>query len=65
MTALAIAIHNLPEGLATFMATLDDPTVGASLAVAIAIHNIPEGVCIAMPVYHATGSRMKGYISWQ
>ena len=45
LTALTIAIHNFPEGLATFVATLDDPTVGAALAVVIAIHNIPEGLC--------------------
>lgn len=56
-TALAIAIHNFPEGLATFVATLDDPTVGIALAVAIAIHNIPEGLCVAMPIYFATGNR--------
>lgn len=56
-TALAIAIHNFPEGLATFVATLDDPTVGIALAVAIAIHNIPEGLCVSMPIYFATGNR--------
>ena len=49
LTALAIGIHNFPEGLATFMATLADPTVGAALAVAIAIHNIPEGLCVSIP----------------
>lgn len=61
-TALAIAIHNFPEGLATFVATLADPAVGVTLAVAIAIHNIPEGLCVALPIYYATGSRMKGFI---
>lgn len=59
LAALAITAHNLPEGLATFFATLDDPVVGAPLAAAIAIHNIPEGVSIAIPIYYATGSRMK------
>lgn len=59
MAALAITGHNLPEGLATFFATLDDPTVGLALAMAIAIHNIPEGVSIAVPVYYATRSRSK------
>jgi ZIP family zinc transporter len=54
MTALAIGIHNFPEGLATFVGALDDPTVGAGLAFAIAIHNIPEGICVAFPVYYAT-----------
>lgn len=60
-TGLAIAIHNFPEGLATFVAALNDTKVGAVLAVAIAIHNIPEGLCVAMPVYYATGSRWKAF----
>lgn len=60
-TALAIGLHNFPEGLATFIGTLDDPSVGVSLAIAIAIHNIPEGICVAMPVYKATGSKCKGF----
>jgi len=63
MTALAIAIHNFPEGLATFLATVTDTQVGASLGVAIAVHNIPEGLCVAMPVYYATGSKWKAF-SW-
>mgnify|MGYP003732345695 CR=1 FL=1 len=61
MTALAIGIHNFPEGLATFVATLDDPAVGASLAIAIAIHNIPEGLCVSIPIYFATGDRWKAF----
>jgi len=60
-TAIAIAIHNFPEGLATFVATLDDPEVGITLAIAIAVHNIPEGLCVALPIYYATGSRLKGF----
>lgn len=44
------------EGLATFVAAVDDPSVGAVLAVAIAIHNIPEGLCVAMPIFYATGT---------
>lgn len=59
VAALAITAHNLPEGLATFFATLDDPVVGASLGVAIALHNIPEGVSVAVPVFYATGSRRR------
>ena len=62
LTAIAIALHNLPEGLATFVATLNDPSVGVALAVAIAIHNIPEGVCVSVPVYYATGNRFKGFM---
>jgi ZIP family zinc transporter len=60
-TAVAIALHNFPEGLATFVSTLEDPSVGAVLAIAIAIHNIPEGLCVAMPVYYATGDRWKAF----
>jgi zinc transporter ZupT len=54
MTAFAIGIHNFPEGLATFVGALDDPSVGAALAFAIAIHNVPEGICVAFPVFYAT-----------
>lgn len=57
MTALAITAHNLPEGMATFFATLQSPALGLPLAIAIAIHNIPEGIAIAIPVHAATGSR--------
>eukprot|EP00584_Thalassiosira_punctigera_P020339 CAMPEP_0172553618 /NCGR_PEP_ID=MMETSP1067-20121228/51310_1 /TAXON_ID=265564 ORGANISM="Thalassiosira punctigera, Strain Tpunct2005C2" /NCGR_SAMPLE_ID=MMETSP1067 /ASSEMBLY_ACC=CAM_ASM_000444 /LENGTH=384 /DNA_ID=CAMNT_0013341833 /DNA_START=120 /DNA_END=1274 /DNA_ORIENTATION=+ len=61
-TALAIALHNFPEGLATFVAALDDPSVGAVLAIAIGIHNIPEGLCVALPIYYATGNRWKAFM---
>jgi len=60
-TAVAIALHNFPEGLATFVAVLEDPKIGAILAVAIGIHNIPEGFCVALPIYYATGNRMKAF----
>lgn len=60
-SALAIAIHNFPEGLATFIGALHDPALGLSIAVAIAIHNIPEGIAVSVPVYHATGSRRKAF----
>lgn len=60
-TALAIAIHNFPEGLATFAGALRDPAVGVAIAVAIAIHNIPEGVSVSVPIYYATGSRKKAF----
>ena len=58
-SAIAIAIHNFPEGFATFMSALEDPALGLSITVAIAIHNIPEGISVAVPVYYATGSRMR------
>ncbi|NLL14183.1 MAG: zinc transporter ZupT [Fibrobacter sp.] len=56
-TAIAISIHNFPEGLATFTGALTDPALGISIAVAIAIHNIPEGIAVSVPVYYATKSR--------
>jgi len=61
-TALAIAIHNFPEGLATFLAALDNPRVGVAIAVAVALHNIPEGVSVAVPIFYATGSRRRAFI---
>ncbi len=60
-TALAIAIHNFPEGLATFIAALTDLSIGIPIAIAIAIHNIPEGIAISVPIYYATGSRKKAF----
>lgn len=60
-SALAIGIHNFPEGLATFMAAMKDPTLGVSIAVAIAIHNIPEGVAVSVPIYYATKSKAKAF----
>lgn len=59
--ALAIAIHNFPEGLATFLLVLDDPQIGIGLAIAVAMHNIPEGIAVSVPVYYATKSRVKAF----
>jgi zinc transporter, ZIP family len=61
-TGLAIGLHNFPEGLATFVAALDNPKVGLVLAIAIGIHNIPEGLCVALPIYYATGNRTKAFL---
>ena len=61
-TALAVGIHNFPEGLATFVAALQEPTIAIPIAVAIAIHNIPEGIAVSVPVYYATGSRKKAFL---
>ncbi len=61
LTALAIAIHNFPEGMATFFATLADPTLGIAIAIGIALHNIPEGIAVAVPIYYATRSRAKAF----
>lgn len=61
LTALAIGIHNFPEGLATFTAALNDPELGIAIAIAIAIHNIPEGIAVSVPVFYATGNRKKAF----
>lgn len=55
VTGLAIALHNFPEGLATFVASAQEPANGAPIAIAIGVHNIPEGICVAAPIFHATG----------
>lgn len=60
--ALAIAIHNFPEGLATFMSAMKDPKLGVAIALAIAIHNIPEGIAVSIPIYYSTGSRRKAFV---
>ncbi len=60
-SALAIAIHNFPEGMATFFAALENPTLGISIAIAIAIHNIPEGVAVSIPIFFATGDKKKAF----
>ncbi|CEO99798.1 unnamed protein product (mitochondrion) [Plasmodiophora brassicae] len=59
VTAIAVAVHNFPEGVASFIATRRDPKVGLPVAFAIAVHNIPEGLCVAMPIFFATGNRAK------
>ena len=61
MTALAIGIHNFPEGIATFTAAAENLTLGVAIAVAIAIHNIPEGIAVSIPIYYATGDRGKAF----
>ncbi len=61
LTAVTIAIHNFPEGLATFFSGYADTTLGISIAFAIAIHNIPEGMAVAIPIHQATGSKAKAF----
>lgn len=61
MVALSIAIHNFPEGIATFTSALESLDVAIPITVAIAIHNIPEGIAVAVPIYHSTGSRQKAF----
>ena len=61
-SALALAIHNFPEGLATFASALVDIKLGIPIAVAIAIHNIPEGIAVSIPIYYATGDKKKAFL---
>ena len=60
-TAMIIIMHNFPEGMATFVSTIQNPSLGIAIAIAVAIHNIPEGISVAIPVYYATGSRRKAF----
>lgn len=60
-TALAVGIHNFPEGFAGFISALHDTHMGLGVTIAIAIHNIPEGIAISMPVYYATESKRKAF----
>ncbi len=62
LTALALAIHNFPEGLAVFASALTDIKLGIPIAIAIAIHNIPEGIAVSVPIYYATGNRKKAFM---
>ena len=57
LTAIAIAVHNFPEGLGTFLVSSQDMTLGIPVAIAIALHNIPEGIAVALPIYHSTGKK--------
>ncbi len=61
MVAISIAIHNFPEGIATFTSALTSLDVAIPITVAIAIHNIPEGIAVAVPIYHATGNKKKAF----
>jgi ZIP family zinc transporter len=61
-TAIAIAIHNFPEGLVTFTSALIDPNLGIAISAAVAIHNIPEGIAVSVPLFYATGNRKKAFV---
>jgi ZIP family zinc transporter len=61
MSALAISIHNFPEGIATFISSYSAPDLGLPIAIAVAIHNIPEGIAVAVPIFYATNSRKKAF----
>lgn len=59
LTAIVMMLHNFPEGIATFMASLHTTSLGVTIAIAIALHNIPEGISVAIPLYYSSGSRRK------
>jgi ZIP family zinc transporter len=58
---MALAIHNFPEGIATFASALVDVKLGIPIAIAIAIHNIPEGIAVSIPIFYATGDKKKAF----
>jgi len=62
VTAVAITIHNFPEGMATFVSVLYDPAIALPIVLAIALHNIPEGISVAVPIYYATGNKKKALL---
>ena len=61
MTAIGIAIHNFPEGMAVLAVCLASPALGVPIAIAIAIHNIPEGISVSVPIFYATGNRKRAF----
>ena len=62
MSAIAIAVHNFPEGIVVFIAAIHDPAMGIAIAIAIIIHNIPEAIAMAAPIYYSTGSKAKAFL---
>ncbi len=63
VSAIAIGIHNFPEGLATFVSALQDASIAIPIVIAIALHNIPEGIAVSVPIYHATGSKKQKHFA--
>lgn len=56
ISAIVLILHNLPEGIITFLTSENDLNLGIKIAIAISLHNIPEGICIAVPIYYSTKS---------
>ena len=62
LNMIALMFHNFPEGIATFMTSYSDLSIGISLSLAIMMHNIPEGISIAVPLYYSTGKKGRGIL---
>ena len=62
ISMIALIIHNIPEGIVTFLTSSYDLKIGLSLAVAIALHNIPEGISISIPIYYSSKSKKKAFV---
>lgn len=62
ITMLVIMMHNIPEGIATFITTTNNIELGIILTIAIALHNIPEGISISIPIYYSTNSKFKSFL---
>ncbi len=61
LSVLVVVLHNMPEGVATFLSSYKDLSIGIPIAAAIALHNIPEGIAISVPLFYSTGKRMKAF----
>ena len=59
ISAIVLMLHNIPEGMTTFISTSKNTELGIKLAIAIALHNIPEGISIAIPIYYSTQNKIK------
>lgn len=62
ITMIAIIMHNIPEGIATFITSNNNIKLGITITIAIALHNIPEGISIAIPIYHSTNNKLKAFL---
>ncbi len=59
ISIIVLMLHNIPEGITTFISTKTSLSLGLSLSLGIALHNIPEGISIAVPIYYSTKSKFK------
>lgn len=62
LSMIAIIIHNIPEGIITYMSSCVNIKIGLKLTIAIMLHNIPEGITIAIPIYYSSKSKLKTFL---